>query len=95
MNSKKLRCFTGMFSSSNFRYAVNAATEACFANHFKQFSRDLANYQIKSMTMLYSEQTRPGDNLDIYMWEDSTERRIHCQIEKSNQTVYNTTIDFF
>ena len=75
---------------------MNAATEACFAGHFKQFEKgDLAFYQVKGMTMLYHHETLPGDLLDIYVWEDKcTPRRIHCQIEKNNQLMYNTAIDF-
>ena len=75
---------------------MNAATEACFAGHFKQFEKgDLAFYQVKGMTMSYYWETLPGDLLDVYVWEDKcTPRRIHCQIEKNNKLMYNTAIDF-
>lgn len=75
---------------------MNAATEAAFAGHLKHFPGDLAHHKVNCMTMVYAAQTQPGDNLDIYIWEDRLmKRRVHCQIEKSGQLVYNTAIDFF
>ena len=48
------------------------------------------------MTMLYAAQSKPGDNLDIYVWEDKLiDNRIHIQLEKEKQLVYSTTVDFF
>ena len=48
------------------------------------------------MTMLYAAQSKPGDNLDIYMWEDKQiDKRIHIQLEKEKQLIYNTAVDFF
>ena len=48
------------------------------------------------MTMLYAAETKPGDQLDIYVWEDKLiNRRLHCQLEKDGQLVYNTAIDYF
>ena len=48
------------------------------------------------MTMLYAAETKPGDQLDIYVWEDKLiNRRLHCQLEKDGQLVYNRAIDNF
>ena len=79
------------------RYAINGATEACFAGHFKHFPvGDLAKHKIHCMTMLYAAESKPGDNLNIFVWEDKLiSRRIHIQLEIDSQLVYNTAIDFF
>ena len=34
--------------------------------------------------------------MDIYVWEDKLiNKRLHCQLEKDGQLVYNTAIDYF
>ncbi len=75
---------------------MNAATEAGYAGHLKQFGEgDIARHKISALNMVFAAQSAPGDNLDIYVWEDSVKkRRIHCQMYKGKTNVYNTTVDF-
>lgn len=79
------------------RFAVNAATEAAFAGKFQHLPKgDLAHHKINCMTMMFAAETNPGDNLDLYVWEDPMiQRRVFCQIEKADKLVYVTSIDFF
>ncbi len=79
----------------HYRFAMDAAAEACINGQLKQFSGDLAHYKVSCMFMSFSAQTVPGDQLDIYIWEDmNIDRRLHCQIQLKDQAVYNTVIDF-
>ncbi len=74
---------------------MDSAAEACMSGALKQFTGDLAHYKVSCMFMSFTAQTTPGDQLDIYVWEDKTaERRLHCQIELKDKAVYNTIIDF-
>ena len=70
---------------------MNGVTEACVAGQMNCFptEEDLVNCKIQSMKILYSRETKPGDSLDVFVWEDSDfQKRIHYQMMKNGKQMY-------
>ena len=82
--------------SHYLRFCMDAAAEAVETGALKNFTGDLFEYKLKDADLLYQAECHAGDKLDIYLWEDETNRhQLHFQIKKNTQDVHFSSVTFY
>ena len=75
---------------------MDAAAQAVKSGTLNSFSGDLFEYRLKDADLLYQAECQVGDKLDIFIWEDETQRnRLVFQVRKNSSDVLFSTVTFY
>ena len=88
--------FFGHLNHSHYlRFCMDAAAEAAKAGALNNFTGDMFEYKLSDADLLYQAECHAGDELNIHLWEDETNRhQLHFQIKKNAQDVHFSSVTF-
>ena len=75
---------------------MDAAAEAVKAGALNNFTGDMFEYNLKNADLLYQAECHAGDELDICLWEDETNRhQLHFRIKQNTRDVLFSSVTFY
>lgn len=80
--------------TSYIKFCMNAAAEASQQDKLSDFQGDFFSYPLSDMTMRYHNETRPGDHLQVSLWQDHP-LAMHFKIMKDTVSVFSASCSFF
>ena len=89
--------YFGHLNNSHYlRFCMDAAAQAVKSGTLNSFTGDLFEYRLKDADLLYQAECQVGDKLDIFIWEDETQRnRLVFQVRKNSSDVLFSTVTFY
>ncbi|OWF49371.1 uncharacterized protein LOC110451909 isoform X2 [Mizuhopecten yessoensis] len=77
------------------RYCMEAATDASISGYFRHFSRDMCWYPVLELDIIYLAQSRPGEMLDVYTWQDEYDiQAIYFSIHRDRTAIAVSAFKF-
>ena len=81
---------------SYMRFVMDCFHQAVYKGGVNGYTGDPTHFKIKSMDVVHSAQSTAGDILDVYIWNDnSNRRRIYARIDNGASIAYQGAFDFF
>ena len=82
-------------NSTYIKLCMDCATVASMKGNLTYFTGDVCRYNVKTMKLFYWSETRAGDKLTVYLWENKSETdTLNFHIQKNGSACFGMSMQF-